>query len=157
MHDGNVLLDPPHGGKMHDGTIQRAHSWKNGWWQWSNGPNSWKKCMMAIIQIIFLYIILKNIFFYFKLFVLIFSYHFNMLMSKIIFFLKKIYYFNTFPNKKHFKNQRLPHFQTPSKSCSSWFFFLVKTLLFILLYIIIDELFKKLCFFNLFLNLFLTI
>ena len=23
MHDGNVLSDPPHGEKMHDGTIQR--------------------------------------------------------------------------------------------------------------------------------------
>jgi hypothetical protein len=25
LENGNVLSDPPHGEKMHDGTIQRAH------------------------------------------------------------------------------------------------------------------------------------
>jgi len=34
--------------------------------------------------------------------------HFNLLISKIIFKNKKKYYFNTFPNKKHFEKQSQP-------------------------------------------------
>jgi hypothetical protein len=36
----------------------------------------------------------------------VFSYHFDLLILKIIFKNKKIYYFNIFLNKKHFKNNR---------------------------------------------------
>ena len=39
---------------------------------------------------------------------------FYVLILKII-FLKKLHYFNVFLNKKYFKKQSLPNFQTPSK------------------------------------------
>ena len=37
-----------------------------------------------------------------------FSDHFDVLMSKIIFFKIKKYYFNTFTSKKHFEKQLQP-------------------------------------------------
>jgi uncharacterized membrane protein YobD (UPF0266 family) len=43
-----------------------------------------------------------------------FLYHFDVLMSKIIFKNKKKYYFNVFWNEKHFEKQPLPHSQTLS-------------------------------------------
>jgi hypothetical protein len=43
-----------------------------------------------------------------------FSYHFDVLMSNIIFKNKKKYYFNVFWNEKHFEKQPLPHSQTRS-------------------------------------------
>jgi hypothetical protein len=41
-----------------------------------------------------------------------FSYHFDALISKIIFFKKKKYFFDAFQSKKHFEKQSQPHFQT---------------------------------------------
>ena len=39
--------------------------------------------------------------------------HFDMIMSKIIFFkMKKKHYFDLFLSEKHFEKQSLPHFQT---------------------------------------------
>jgi hypothetical protein len=48
---------------------------------------------------------------YFYIYFLIFSYYFDMLMSKIIFKNKKKYYFNIFSSKKYFKKQLLFDFQ----------------------------------------------
>jgi UDP-N-acetylmuramyl pentapeptide phosphotransferase/UDP-N-acetylglucosamine-1-phosphate transferase len=46
---------------------------------------------------------------------------FDVLISKIIFKNKKIYYFDAFPSKKHFEKQPLLHFQTTSMSAPiSW-------------------------------------
>jgi hypothetical protein len=55
---------------------------------------------------------LKKILLKFNYFFLFLN-RFDMLISKII--LKNIYYFNAFLNKKYFKKQLLPHFQTRTK------------------------------------------
>jgi hypothetical protein len=44
---------------------------------------------------------------------LMFSDHFDVLISKIIFKNIKKHYFNVFWNEKYFKKQLLPHFQVP--------------------------------------------
>jgi hypothetical protein len=54
-------------------------------------------------------------FFYFKLiFFLVFSDHFDALISKIIFKKLKKKYFDAFPSEKHFEKQPQPHSQTCS-------------------------------------------
>ena len=50
---------------------------------------------------------------------LVFSDHLDVLISKVIFLkLKKKYYLDAFPSKKHFEKQQIPYFQTPlSRAC----------------------------------------
>ena len=52
-----------------------------------------------------------------------FSDYFDVLMSKIF---KKKHYFNTFPNKKHFEKQPLPHSQTSLTNISQRLLFFLK-------------------------------
>jgi hypothetical protein len=60
----------------------------------------------------------KKLFFYFKLFFYIFRY-FDILILKIIFFIKK-YYLNTFPNIKYLEKQLLSNSQTPHKTTNKY-------------------------------------
>jgi hypothetical protein len=45
----------------------------------------------------------------------VFLIYFDVLISKIIFLNKKIYYFNIFSSEKYFEKQLSPHSQTPPK------------------------------------------
>jgi hypothetical protein len=62
-----------------------------------------KTLLKKIKKILFFSLLQINIF-------LVFSDHFDALISKIIFLNKKCY-FNTFPSKKHFEKQSQSHFQ----------------------------------------------
>jgi len=57
--------------------------------------------------------IIKTILILFKIIFFMFSYRFDVLISKIIF--KKKYYFDVFLSEKHFKPQSLLYFQTHLK------------------------------------------